>query len=33
MIVPIDGKQIKDAVQDGSFFSMLMAAWNSATMI
>jgi hypothetical protein len=33
LIVPIDGKQIEQAVRDGAFLSMLMSAWNSVTMV
>ena len=33
LIVPIDGKQIQDAVRNGSFFSVIMSAWNEATMV
>src|ERR1035437_5851512 len=32
-IVPLDGKQIQDAVRDGSFFNVIMSAWNKATMV
>jgi hypothetical protein len=33
LIVPLDGKQIQDAVRNGSFFNVIMSAWNSAIMI
>jgi hypothetical protein len=33
LIVPLDGKQIQDAVRDGSFFSVIISAWSEATMI
>jgi hypothetical protein len=33
LIVPIDGKQIQDAVRNGSFFNVIVSAWNNATMV
>jgi len=33
LIVPLDGKQIQDAVRNGSFFNLIMSAWNKAIMI
>jgi hypothetical protein len=32
LIVPLDGKQIEDAVRENSFNQVLMSAWNEATM-
>jgi hypothetical protein len=33
LIVPIESEQIRKAVLDGSFWSLLRAAWDKATMI
>lgn len=33
LIVPIDGKQIHDAVKDQSFFNLIISEWNKATMV
>ena len=33
LIVPIDGKQIQEAVKNNSFFDLIISAWNKATMI
>jgi len=33
LIVPLDGKQIQDAVRNGSFFNVIMSAWNNAIMV
>jgi hypothetical protein len=33
LIVPIDGKQIQEAVQNNSFADLIESAWNKATMI
>jgi hypothetical protein len=33
LIVPIDGKQIQEAVKNNSFFDLIISAWNDATMI
>jgi hypothetical protein len=33
LIVPIDGKQIQEAVENNSFFELIESAWNKATMI
>jgi hypothetical protein len=32
LIVPIDGKQIQEAVQSNSFSDLIESAWNRATM-
>jgi len=33
LIVPIDGKQIQEAVKSNSFSDLIESAWNKATMI
>jgi hypothetical protein len=32
LIVPLDGKQIQDAVRNGSFLNVIKSAWNKALM-